>query len=158
MVLSEYRTMKSIPVGLVYVLFLNADGSCARRRSWPVIGPVLNVILSVSLINFMRIAHTYEYFLTLQKVLAAIGCFVSPFQGSRYQSCWNHIVFMLFSLFFFIIFFIFVFVLFSVLKVSQACTAIHRKHLSETRQCYYKMICGLVLTSVTIKGNNLFPP
>lgn len=33
MVLSEYRTMKSIPVGLVYVLFLNADGSSARRRS-----------------------------------------------------------------------------------------------------------------------------
>lgn len=65
MVLSEYRTMKSIPVGLIYVLFLNAHGSCTRRRSWPVIGPVLNVILSVSLIRFMRIAHMYEYFLTL---------------------------------------------------------------------------------------------
>lgn len=66
MVLSQYRAMKSIPFGLAYVRFLNADGNCICPRSWPVIGLVLNVILSVSLINLMRFTHM-NIFLHLRK-------------------------------------------------------------------------------------------
>lgn len=48
--------------------------------TWPVIGLVLNVILSVSLINLMRFTNM-NTFLHLGKAKATTGCFVSPFRG-----------------------------------------------------------------------------
>lgn len=74
MVLSEYRAMKSIPFELVYVRFLNADGNCICPRYWPVIGLVLNVILSVSLINLMRFTHMNILHLRKPKLLQVVLC------------------------------------------------------------------------------------
>ncbi len=120
MVLSEYRTMKSIPVGLVCVV-----SECWWKLCSPqVLACYWAGIECYSQCQFDTFYENCTYIWIFPHTLESLRCyrlFCLLFRGPDTKVA-GTVLFLRFSLFFFI----FVFVLFSVLKVSQACTAIHR--------------------------------